>query len=292
MIEQVAHFHKLAIDLGEHDSRFFRADELGQPESEDVLLRVKMDFSAVAPEVFQLVRNRLDLYAKPRHPLGYKVEIGGQVVDLAISAEGSADSVVDQSVQALGHLKDAFIDDTKTLVASFDKVPGEDRKAICERLETVKNDIGPLLEKLKGVPADDESIRPCHGDLHHGNFLIDGDGKVFLVDFDLSGLNFFYNDIALVLEHMSNRPEYLKEQKDGFEDNLDSAVQKYLEVRPLSISAEVLRDRVRLFRPVMKMFWLKVLTAFIETGNPNFIHFYKNNLLTDYRKVCDAVLQK
>ena len=292
MVEQVAHFHNLQKNLDEHDPRFFKADELGDSESEGVLLRLKMDFSAIAPEMFEHVKSRIKLYTKPEYSLTYKVEISGQVVDMLILEESNKDALVNKSIQIFDHMKESYVDEMQAIVQSFTKIPQEDRKVMCEALESIKKDLAPLLEILEGIPASDENVRMSHGDLHHGNFLIDDQDKVFLIDFDLAGLNYIYYDLSLVLEHMSGRPEYQKENKDGFEANLDMAVKKYLEVRPLSVSAEVLKERIRIFRPMMKIFWLKVFSFFMAGGDKGFIYFYKVVLLPHYREVCDKILKK
>jgi thiamine kinase-like enzyme len=184
------------------------------------------------------------------------------------------------------------IDKTKTAINNFEKLPEEDRKVMCERLESIKKDIEPLLKKVKELPENDEDITICHGDLHFENFLLQNNDKVYLIDFDVTGMNYYYYDLALFLEHVSGKDEFTKLKKDGFEECIDQVLKKYMEIRPLSISFEELKKRVRLFRPIMKIFWLHIFTMFPLPYDFLTMLFYlfKDTLLPHYREVVDKVL--
>jgi amicoumacin kinase len=54
---------------------------------------------------------------------------------------------------------------------------------------------------LAGLPRDPDSYGVIHGDLHHGNFHVDG-GQLVLFDFDDASYHWFAHDIAVSLYHV------------------------------------------------------------------------------------------
>ena len=224
---------------------------------------------------FKAIKDRVNKYSQPKFNLTYETEITDQKILIKILDKNNCEIKVNKSIQIFNHMNEAHIETIKGTIRSYSKVPKEVAEAMCVALDNIKPDIEPLLAKLNEIPQNEENIRICHGDLHMENFLIQNDDKVFLIDFDLIGRNFFYNDISLLLEHMSGRDEYKKQMKDGFEVCLDAALKKYLEVRPLSISFEVLKERVKLFRPILKIFWLYIFSFFLAGGDQGFIKLYQ-----------------
>ncbi|MGM0640662.1 MAG: phosphotransferase enzyme family protein [Thermotogota bacterium] len=52
------------------------------------------------------------------------------------------------------------------------------------------------FEKINGYPKDRESYGLIHSDLHHGNFMYDGD-DLYMFDFDDATYHYFIHDIAM-----------------------------------------------------------------------------------------------
>lgn len=87
-----------------------------------------------------------------------------------------------------------------------------------------------LLARLRRLPTGPEAYGLVHGDLHSGNFHIDGD-RLTVFDFDDSQYNWFMNDIAIALFYAVGRPavtdrpafatEFMTAFMDGYREHYD-----------------------------------------------------------------------
>lgn len=58
-----------------------------------------------------------------------------------------------------------------------------------------------LGDRLEALPTDPDGYGIVHNDLHAGNLLIDPDGGLTVLDFDVAGWHWYACDLAIVLAH-------------------------------------------------------------------------------------------
>lgn len=56
-----------------------------------------------------------------------------------------------------------------------------------------------VLNKIKQYPTDKDSFGLIHGDLHHGNFFKNNDGRIVVFDFDDCEHHYFISDVTMPL---------------------------------------------------------------------------------------------
>lgn len=293
MVEQIANFHKLKFEETETNAIYCKDEKYLKTSTKytTLLLSIKADFSELKPEEFKKVTYRLKQYSESKWQLFYDVDIDNQIVKIKVSTNPEMNAKIKKSIQVYNHMNDEQINKLKEVTKIFKNISNEDKEKAAEFIEKFRDDLKPLIAKLDEIPKNEENITVCHGDLHFENFLVDKEDKVILIDFDLIGRNFFYNDIALLLNHVSGRPEFTTKKLDGFEECLDVALKKYIEVRPLSISYQLLKQRVRLFRPVLLLFWMHIFAYLFFAADKETAGFWFKVLLPHYRRVCDKVLK-
>ncbi len=135
-----------------------------------------------------------------------------------------------------------------------------------------------LGDRLQALPTDPDGYGVVHNDLHAGNLLIDPDGDLTVLDFDVAGWHWYACDLAIVLAHPL---WHLRERPDDARGFADVVVDAYLAEYPLP--AERLADlpllvryRLALFVLVMQLEldgrpepdWLRELRAWVLADEP------------------------
>nr|WP_240547920.1 phosphotransferase [Paenibacillus lignilyticus] len=68
--------------------------------------------------------------------------------------------------------------------------------------QRVKDNYSMMVEKLNQLPTDRDAYGLIHGDMGVGNFVMDGDGRITLFDFDEAQYSWFVEDIAIQLYYL------------------------------------------------------------------------------------------
>lgn len=99
-------------------------------------------------------------------------------------------------------------------IYNFDKyVPAQDTV-------TLKN-CQAVRDKIKQYPTDKNSFGLIHGDLHHGNFFKNNDGRIVVFDFDDCEYHYLISDVTMPLYYT-----YLSMRKKG-EKNLTGFAENF-----------------------------------------------------------------
>ena len=87
-----------------------------------------------------------------------------------------------------------------------------------------------LGDRLEALPTDRDGYGVVHNDLHAGNLLIDPDGGLTVLDFDVAGWHWYACDLATVLAHQL---WHLRDRPGDARGFADVVVDAYLAEYPL-----------------------------------------------------------
>ena len=135
-------------------------------------------------------------------------------------------------------------------IVKYEKLLTKARGKMYEGFEKVREQVMALEDYLFELGVE---VKPCHNDLVAENFIIDENGKIFLIDWEYSGMNDPMADFAaLFLENKFTA------------ENVDYVLKKYFDGNvPEGTSQKILAYQVLCKHPILAAFvWVSRFTTF------------------------------
>lgn len=198
VFKELSKIHKIKINKNEDVISHYK-DPIIKEESAG-LTDFSFDLSALPPDQIEKLKAHLSGLNKESNPLSYDLNLLDAELTIKIKKNESF---------APCKIKMPLLLDTFATKENFerilqnlksrDDVDPKLKEVMIKKISNVEATLEDFYKLFNFLKKKEEAFVLCHGDLNITNILIDSNKKVFLIDLDFIGINYFYCDLAYLL---------------------------------------------------------------------------------------------
>jgi thiamine kinase-like enzyme len=210
--------------------------------TESYLIKLHFALDKLPKEQLSKIESHLDELNKHNNPLIYNAELAGTNLSIEIKENPEFKQVkLKVPFTFEKYFNQQMFSRVRSRLVSREDIDTNIKQEMLENLDKMKATMPILKEKVNEHLKGSENLVLCHGDTNISNILVGPENKVYLIDLDFVGHNFFFSDLSFFLTVLQYKIDF-KTMKFSLANDVEilkkPIYSMYKQRRPLSMSFE------------------------------------------------------
>jgi hypothetical protein len=168
--------------------------------TETNLIKLEFALDKLSQEQLKKIELYLNKLNKKENPLIYHTEFSEAFLSISIQENPEFKQVKLRVPFTLEkYANEQMISRLRSSLVSREDIDKNVKQEVLEILDKVATTLPILQNKINENLKDTSNLVLCHGDTNNTNILVGPDDKVYLIDLDLIGHNFFFVDLSFFI---------------------------------------------------------------------------------------------